>query len=254
MTTRTKHVAPVSCSSQLHGKEIDAVPQSAGARKQDAFPPTMRTWIGSKLDEGDVGRATAFHHVMSVYAEPLKVYFRGCSMRFLGDADDMVQGFFADRLSREAFLDRWRESGRPLRYWLIVGFKHFLMEESRRMRRGRASALPDEMGQSDDQPEAEYDRECALSLVREALTKAQSQCEEAGLNDHWRIFIRHHLEGDSYADISKDEGIDTRRAAVMARTAANKLRASLRDLAGWDDAEPGEVDREVRELMEALER
>lgn len=230
------------------------MPHHAGAQKPDAFPTTMRTWIGSKLDEGDEGRAKAFHHVMSVYAHPLKVYFRGCSMRFLGDADDLVQGFFADRLSREAFLDRWRESGRPLRYWLIVGFKHFLMEESRRVRRGQASNLPDEMGSSNDQPEDDYDRECALSLVREAMTKAQSQCAAAGFEDHWRIFIRHHLQGDSYADIASDEAIDTRRAAVMARTAANKLRAALRDLAGWDDAEPGEVDREVRELMEALER
>ena len=47
-----------------------------------------------------------------------------------------------DRLERDGYLARWLQSGRPLRYWLIVGFKHFLLEESRRRKRSKSSPLP----------------------------------------------------------------------------------------------------------------
>ena len=86
--------------------------------KQDAFPQTLRTWIGARLVDGHAGRADVNRHLMTVYLRPLKIYFMGTSERWLGEPDDVVSGFFADRLARENFLDDWIASGVSLRRWL----------------------------------------------------------------------------------------------------------------------------------------
>src|SRR5882672_12709738 len=96
--------------------------------KKDVFPRTLGTWIGRKLQEGKAGRAEVNRHLMSVYAWPLQVYFRGSSDRWLGEPEDIVQGFFADRLDREEFLPGCQESGLRLRRWLMNGFCFYLKE------------------------------------------------------------------------------------------------------------------------------
>ena len=62
----------------------------------------MRTWIGDRLAGGCASAVN--RHIMDVYARPLKIYYMGTSDRWLGEADDIIQGFFADRLAREDFL------------------------------------------------------------------------------------------------------------------------------------------------------
>ena len=69
--------------------------------RTDVFPETIQTWIGEQQGRGSEGRAAINHHVMSVYAWPLTVYFQGCSDRWLGEPDEVIQGFFANRLARE---------------------------------------------------------------------------------------------------------------------------------------------------------
>lgn len=222
--------------------------------KPDAFPQTQRTWLGSRIGRANgAGLTEANQHIMVLYAEPLKIYFKGCSLRWLGDADDMVQGFFASRLSKQEYLSSWLTSGRPLRYWLIVGFKHFLLETARSVAKVR-DERPLEPSESDFKGEelSGYDRQYALSLVREATTRAQRACEKAGLERHWRVFVEHHVEGQEYELISVRLGIDRARAAVMARTAATRFKAELRELVAWEGAGEEQVDAEIRSLLEAM--
>ena len=223
-------------------------------RTRDVFPVTQRTWLGRALVRGREGLSEANRHIMEVYAHPLKVYYLGSSFRSLGEPDDVVQGFFADRLARDGFLDRWMESDRPLRYWLIVGFKHFLFERSREMKRGaRAQALPDEIGVQTDEPETHFHREAALAIAAEAMRQAHDECEARGQGDHWGIFVRHYVDGQGYEAVGQEFGVTHRRAAVMARTAANRFRAALRELVSWNNAGADEVDAEIRSLLETIE-
>ncbi|MCA9309897.1 MAG: sigma-70 family RNA polymerase sigma factor [Phycisphaerales bacterium] len=223
-------------------------------RTRDVFPMTQRTWLGRALVRGSEGLSEANHHIMEVYAHPLKVYFLGSSFRSLGEPDDVVQGFFADRLAREGYLDRWIESDRPLRYWLIVGFKHFLFERSRELKRSaRAQALPDEIGVDHDEPESRFHREAALAIASEAMRQAHDECERRGQGDHWNIFVRHYVDGLPYEAVGQEFGVTHRRAAVMARTASNRFRASLRELVSWNNAAAHDVDAEIRSLLETIE-
>lgn len=187
---------------------------------------------------------------MEVYAEPLRVYCNGHSLRWLGDPSDLVSGFFADRLSRPEFLGRWRESQRPLRFWLIVGFKHFLFEESRRRKRDdRVISEADlEIAGSD----RAYEQSCALGLLRRALSDTEEECRRAGLAAHWEVFEMFHLREMTLGQIAETKGIDPPRASVMKRTAAKRFAESLRQMVSWDGASESEIDAEVAGLTEGL--
>ena len=120
---------------------------------------------------------------MSVYKEPLRVYLRGSSFRDLGDADELVEGFFADRLERERFLMDWVRSGRRFRFWVIRAFKNYLREQVRAAQRWKE--MPQRARDAAERhpvvgPEARFHREAALALVREALRLAHDDGRAAG--------------------------------------------------------------------------
>ena len=231
-------------------------PTAKPKARKDAFPDTMRTWLGEQLGGDRAGLQSAREHIMRVYSEPLSVYIRGSSFRTLDDADDLVRGFFADRLSRDLYLQKWKESERPLRFWLIVGLKHYLLEEARRRRRDQHALLPDESPGADHDGGSDraYLRAVAIEVVREAISRAAQGCQTDGLDDHWMVFRRHQLGGESYARIAEDMKILPSRASVMARTAATRFRAALLETVGWDGATSTEIEEELRSLMEATGR
>lgn len=226
-----------------------AMPQAA-----DHFPNTAMTWLAGRLDQGDAGLQDARRHVMTVYRDPLAIYIRGSSFRTLGEPEDLVGGFFADRLGRDDFLSEWLSSGRPLRRWLLVALKYYMLEQIRaRKRDGRAGAIAeDPHDDGADPPAREFHRESARALLRDAMVSTAQALADEGMSDHWRVFLRHHLEGAPYDLIAPAFGVDPKRAAVMARTAARRFRNTLRQRAAWPGATDEDVDRELASLAEDI--
>lgn len=228
--------------------------ESTGSKRPgDVFPATA-TWLNRCVGTGSADLTRANVHIMTIYAHPLKVYFQGCSLRWVGEAEDMVRGYFAGRLSRGDFLERWVESGRPLRFWLITGFKHYLLESARAVQRDRRAGSTEALAEQGLEIDADdtrgFDREVALSIVREASAAAQSGCVRDGLAAHWELFVAHHVGGMSYEALAPRFGVDRARAAVMVRTVANRFRSELRSLVAWEGASEDEIDREIRSLLE----
>ena len=223
--------------------------------KRDVFPTTMRTWIGNAMDRGEADRSDLNRHIMSVYAAPLRVYFLGTRLRWLGDPDEVVAGFFADRLPRDGFLRDWRRGEMRLRRWLMNAFSFYLSELRRRQIRDRRTEgeLPD-MPETSLPPEHLADRAFGESIVAEAIRLAEAHCAENGLNDHWGIFLRHTCDDVPYLALATDYGVSPARAAVMARTAGRHFRKALRASLVSDGAHEGDVDNEIRKLLEIIER
>ena len=73
-----------------------------------AFPTTHATWLRTLVGEGVATAArgnaaeTARIAVMERYAEPLSVFVRGSSLARIGEPNEIVNGFFAARLSDAA--------------------------------------------------------------------------------------------------------------------------------------------------------
>jgi DNA-directed RNA polymerase specialized sigma24 family protein len=218
----------------------------------DVFPRTLETWISIKLNEGPQGLRAINRHVMAVYAEPLRVYFLGCSERSLGEPDEVINGFFASRLDDPEFLVKWQRSGKRLRRWLINAL-HFYLKELRRQKI-RASAPAGEAEEPvtfDGDPHAAVDRQFMIALVRQALRETHDRCLEENLGQHWQVFVDHHCRGMPYAEAAGGVDVDPARAEVMGRTVARRFRAVVRELLVSDGATPEEVDREIQSLLEA---
>lgn len=222
--------------------------------KQDAFPNTLNTWIGNKMDAGDLGRRDINRHIMEVYGWPLLVYLRGHSGRHLGEPEEIIHEFFADRLDREDFFTQWQQSGLHLRRWLMNALNFYLKEHRRRLntREKPASEIAEDLKTTNERPEMAMDRAFAQSIVAEALTRACEQCEGQGLGPHWAIFIQHFYHGRKYEDVAPDFDVDPARAAVMARTASRTFRSVLRDMFDRDGAAPDEIDQEIHTLRQEI--
>ncbi|MEQ8766795.1 MAG: hypothetical protein RL885_22975 [Planctomycetota bacterium] len=221
--------------------------------KRDVFPKTQRTWIDEQLEGGEGGRSSVNRHIMHVYASCLRVWFLGSSYRGKGDAEDVIRGFFADRLAREDFLDRWRASDKRLRHWLINAF-HFYLKEQRRAshRQKRWHALPEEIESSSEPPARVIDRAFAESLVQEASEKVLNVCRSKGQESYWKIFLEHHVERIPYRDLGARFGVSAEKAAVMARTAERRFIRTLREFVGRDGTKADEIDREIQALLESI--
>lgn len=220
--------------------------------RANLFPPTAMTWLGAQVRGTDVAsRQRAVGHVMSVYYEPLLVYVKGSSYRTLGDAEDLVSGFFSDRLERGDYLEKWLASGVPLRAWLIRGLRYYCMERIRATRRDAAAAIPDDaQDEAASGPGSDYRRRIASNLVRDAIRQTGAELEAQGRGQHWQVFRMHHLEGQAYATVARSLGLSEDRAAVMGRTAARRLRTRLRDMCGWPGASAEAIDREILSLFD----
>lgn len=229
-------------------------PMTGASVRPDVFPSTQRTWIRGALGQSGEEHHEVNRHIMSVYAHPLRVYFRGTSLHWLGDPDDVVAGFFADRLARGDFLEKWQESGLRLRRWLMNAFSFHLNELRRKRRRDHKTAggLPD-VGSEDIRPEQALDRAFGQSIVAEALRLAQEDCAAKKLHAHWAIFMRHFYDGLPYEAIAPAFEVSVARSHVMARTAARHFRTALRNLLLCDGATEREMEDEIRGLLEVLE-
>ncbi len=222
--------------------------------KKDVFPQTLNTWIERKLAEGAAGRAELNHFVMRVYADPLRVYCLGTPGRYLGEPEEVVEGFFADRLGRADYFRGWKESGLRLRRWLMNGFGFYLKELRReRLQQSHEKPLEEssEPGEGDFAAgvETEMDRAFAVSIVRQALLDTRRACESKGQSRHWQLFYQHYYEGRGYAELVKEHLVEPARAAEMARTAATKFKRALRDLLAGDGALESEIDEEIENLL-----
>ena len=165
----------------------------------------------------------------------------------------MVDGFFASRLDRDGYFDQWRESGLRLRRWLMNGFLFYLREEIRRQRRDGKSSLGQEPAMpAGSGPDEDFDRAWAMAMVRDAWADAAKSCEADGLGAHWRLFIRHHVDGLAYKEFVHEFDVTPSQAAVMVRTATGRFKKAVRHRILMDGVHENDVNEELQRLMEIM--
>ena len=223
----------------------------------DLFPSTAQAWIESQLERGPEGRAEVNLHIMEVYSDPLRIYYLGGWRGSHGDGEDVVSGFFADRLAREEFLVRWIESGVRLRIWLCKALSYYLKEQVRDGHRAaKVLPLPDgfEPTDTEEPPEAALERAFARSIVQRALIETERECRGNGHDRHWAIFCEHFIAGKTYRQVEsergmKQDGITAAQAAVLVRVVVRSFRKSLRLQLIRDGVKPENIDREIDGLL-----
>ena len=238
--------------------------------------PAATTRVQAAVDRGEVAGARSY--LMEVYARPLRAYVRRSRYRYLGEDAELVNQFFATRMAVPAFLKNWPRDRFRLRYWVLGAFRNHLKDAARSAGRDRtrirrflerlgvpSSAVAsganrrtwrdvpsDASGPQAGPAEAAFHRWVALGLLETAVRRAQAECEECGLADHWRVFVLHVALERDYDTVAREVGTTPRRAVVMARTAGKRFVRCLRQTVAGPEATATRIDQEIRDLIEAL--
>ena len=211
----------------------------------------------------------ALEELCATYWKPLYVFIR----RSGADDDaarDLTQGFFASFLARDD-LTRVDPSLGRFRSYLLGAVRHYLSHERERataQKRGggaRPLSLADlerELPGAGDvadrhSPEAAFDREWALAVLRCALERLREEQEGRG---HAELFelLKPALSGDEidggYAAVAERTAMTT----VAVKVAVHRLRKRYRELVTEEIARtvdrPQDVEDELRALFTALGR
>ncbi len=220
---------------------------------QELAPRSNRqSWIVETLRTTQ-GRLDVNRHVMDVYRGSLEAYFHATPFRRLGRAEDIVAGFFADRLGKNDYFTRWQTSGKRLQHWLVNSFRFYLLELCDKERRNRRYVnLPELLEDKGVAPGDMADSIVAWKTVYEALNTTHEHCQKRRLEQHWDIFELHELEGISYQALGKRFDMEASRATNMARTVRLLFKASVRKLVRKSGARENEIDSEIKSLISTL--
>ncbi len=229
----------------------------------DLFPRTESGYLLEAVQGGDGRLAARF--VMRVYLRPLAGYFSATRFSTLGDPNDIVAGFFADRLGRSDWIARWFEerarSGMRFSRWMMTSFSHYLLEEARRRKRDRrVPSMDPKKIEDSDLPAAQeleagaraFERGRAEGILAEAIARAREAGAAVPGDASLAIFEEHFLGNRPYATIADERGQDVARVKVAARTGGRRLRAYLVQVLLDEGIEKADLDEEIGRLMEAF--
>jgi RNA polymerase sigma-70 factor (ECF subfamily) len=216
----------------------------------------------AKADSDDGRRALA--ELCEAYYEPVVAFLR-CELRDADAAREMGHAFFAQVLGGATLRAADQERGR-FRSYLLGAVKHFLSHEreaARRLKRGggvepvamddeAVGALPDPAQVS---PDAEYDRQWAVTVLTRAVEALRGECVAAGQGvffEKARPWLTGEAEHGEQAALAAECGM----SAAAVKMAVHRLKQRFRqcvkaEVAGTLD-DPALVEEEMRSLFAAL--
>ena len=253
----------------------------------DHFPSTHGTWITVQLDtiadaERDLDGASADaaqrreqvaqarralrEHLMNRYAGALAAYVSGPDFRQLGEPDDLVGGLFARALSDDTFLAKWRQSGMPLRRWLMNAMsfhcRGLIRDRMRERNRTSSATQPWESSESrslhsraaDSEHDAgrAFERAWALSLVNEAYARVQANLRAEGRDQDDAVLRMHVMEGMTYDQVASALGMTRQDCFNAVRRITPRIRAVLHELLRDDGVPPQDIGAAIDQMIETL--
>jgi len=183
------------------------------------------------------------------------------------DAADLTQSFFA-RVVEKKTLIGVEPGGARFRSFLLIALKHFIINEwqsANRLKRGGGKQIisldekADELYRAEPAdnatPDKLFEKRWALSVVETALGKLRAEfvaSEKPELFDVLKPALSGEKLARGYAEVAADFGLS--ESAV--KVAVHRMRKRFGDLLRGEVAEtiqnPGELEDEVRYLINAL--
>jgi hypothetical protein len=169
-------------------------------------------------------------HVMQRYFEPLCAYVRSSRFARLDEPADLVNAFFASRLARTDYLEKWLASGLPLRRWLANGLLLSLRErvrsDQRRIARETEAAMPADAAHEVDAVAA-LERAWAEGLVQAVALAVSKALDSEGRAGAWHVFERRVIGGVTIEALEGETGQRSSEIHAMLRLVSRRLRQEI---------------------------
>ena len=218
--------------------------------------------------EGDSAPSQrALETLCSAYWYPIYVYVRRKG-HGPDEAQDLTQEFFAQLIAKEHLRLADRDKGR-FRTFLLAMLDYFLAREwsraHRQKRGGQFKFVSLNQGSPEDRyrlepadgdtPEKKFERQWALTILKQAMTALETECVAEGKGTLFRE-VKNLLSGEragsAYAEIARRLEMTEGAARVAVHRLRQRygelLRAEIAQTVGSD----AEVDEEMRYLLRVL--
>ena len=206
----------------------------------------------------------ALTRLCRAYWYPLYVFIRRQG-RNPEDAQDLVQGFFAQLLQKRFLKDADPDKGR-FRSFLLIALRRYMANEwdrENRLKRGGGCeivSLDDESTEARYQaepvdemsPEKAYERQWAVTLLKQVLARLEADFAAGGKG---RLFeeLKRHLSGEGgetpYAVIAARLNMTEGAVKVAVHRIRQRYRELLREEIAHTVANEADIDQEIRELF-----
>lgn len=228
----------------------------------DHFPSTHQTWIadqlravgGNSAAEAAAAAQQLRTHVMVRYREPLLAYATASSFRTLSTPEDLVHGFFAERLHDMAYLRTWQGTGMRLRRWLCNGLLLHMFNVAKQRRRD--TRVVDAAGETlrqnpPEEPAADraFDRAWARGLIERAVSATAQAMRVEGREDAWKLFARHAIDGLSQSAAAQEAGLSEGESKARLRLAVRRFRDAVSAELIAEGVPPAEVQTEAEAIV-----
>lgn len=243
--------------------------QASENRAQGLFVTTRWSVVLAAKDRSSPGSAQALESFCQLYWYPLYAYVRGSGYS-PEDAQDLTQEFFARLLAKNFLRVVEPEKGR-FRTFLRMALKRFLVHEWERLRaqkRGGGQAhlpfdtvMAEQRFQEDNahnlSPDVSYDRRWALTLLGEAMARAQREYEACGKTEELAE-LKPYLTAERgeipYEKIAGALGVSEGAARVAVHRLRKRFRELFREVIADTVSAPEEVHPELKHVIEVLSR
>lgn len=244
-----------------------AQPQPPIADSGRRFATTRWSIVLAAQQEGPGDPGTALATLCETYWYPLYSYVRRQGYQE-AEAQDLTQAFFARLLEKNDLQDVGRERGK-FRSFLLASLKHFLSNERDRRqaakRGGGRQMLSLDFERAEQRyrhepadrrtPEAEFDRQWALTLLAQVRESLQEQWQTAGKGEQFAR-LSPWLTGTPSAASYREAGEALGMSEGAVKVAVHRLRQRfgrlLREEIAQTVGTSDEIEDEVRQLFDAL--
>ena len=234
------------------------------------FPETQWTLVALAAGGGDAQRKhDALSTLLHRYLPALRAHLTAGRRRITEDmADDLLQGFLADKVIEQNLLDHARRERGRFRAFLLVTLDRYVISQHRartagtRAPGGGASIVafadtPEPIGAVAGDP---YCLAWARELLSEAIEQMRLECERSGRADVWRVFesriLQPAFDGQvpvAYDGLVRELNLSTPLEACNLLTTAKRMFSrNLRAVAAEYAAPDGGIDEELEDLRRII--
>ena len=240
-----------------------------GMPGQPLFVTTRWSVVLTARDPASPDSARALETLCRTYWYPLYAFVRG-SGHSPHDAQDLTQSFFAVLLAKDYLQVVEPEKGR-FRTFLRMALKRYLLNEwdkQRSQKRGGGqtvlafdTTLAEQRFQEERPgalgPDSIYDRQWALTLLDEAMSRLEQEYTAAGKAMEFQQLKPHltAVRGEiPYAEIASQCQSTEGAARVAIHRLRKRFREMFRVVIADTVATPGEVEEEMHHVLQILSR
>lgn len=231
--------------------------------KPTLFFTTRWTLVSEAANSGDTTAGEALEHLCETYWQPLYRYVRRTG-KSPQDAEDLIQGFFAQLLKYNSLRLADRDKGR-FRSFLLGSLKNHMASEWQREHRQKRGGFSTKLSidwkdgetglgiepADHHSPDKQFDKDWAVSLldkVLDELTRLEGDSDFA----RWKPFLSIQSQRLPYSEIASQFGITEGAARVTVHRLRKRYRQQIRDEISLTLAHDQDVEEEMRALFSAL--